>query len=163
MLPGLSIVIGGIGSGKAEFAESLCLGSGRGPVCIVTSDTADPAYKAKETRREAVWTTFTEPLDIGRTLATISGDAVVLMDALPEWLENLAAADKDLAEAEAELMAGLALCAAPVLVLTHEPAPSHPPEMRAALSRLNRKLATKAGLAVNVVAGLPQVLKGDLP
>jgi len=66
-------------------------------------------------------------------------------------------------------MAGLALCAAPVVIVTNEVGASVVPEnalarqFREAQGHLNQKLAAKAGLVVNVIAGLPQVLKGELP
>ncbi|WP_103763729.1 bifunctional adenosylcobinamide kinase/adenosylcobinamide-phosphate guanylyltransferase [Roseovarius confluentis] len=163
MLPGLTFVLGTAGSGKAGFAKTLVTGTGRGPVCILTAPADDPAAQSSLAGRETDWTILRAPRDIGRTLAGISGDSAVLLDALPPWLDTLIADGKDPAEAEAELMAGLALCAAPVIVLSCEPAPSDPPGLCAALSRLNLKLAAKAGLVVNVIAGLPQVLKGDLP
>ena len=66
-------------------------------------------------------------------------------------------------------MAGLALSAAPVVIVSNEVGDSVVPENRLARKfqieqgRLNQKLAAKADLVVNVIAGLPQVLKGTLP
>lgn len=60
-------------------------------------------------------------------------------------------------------MAGLALCAAPVVIVSRAPEICEDATLRAARGRLNVKLAATAGLVVNVIAGLPQVLKGDLP
>jgi adenosylcobinamide kinase/adenosylcobinamide-phosphate guanylyltransferase len=66
-------------------------------------------------------------------------------------------------------MAGLALCSAPVVIVSNEVGLSVVPEnalarrFRQAQGELNQKLAAKAGLVVNVIAGLPQVLKGELP
>lgn len=165
MLPGLSIVIGSIGSGKTIFAEELVLGTGRTPVALVTTPPDDTGIQATLDRRQAAqasWQIRHEPLDIGRTLAGISGDSAVLVDALPLWLANQAQADHNLAEAEAELMAGLALCAAPVVMITRAPEICEDATLRAARGRLNMKLAATAGLVVNVIAGLPQVLKGEL-
>ena len=127
----------------------------------------DKLLKHKE-RRGALWKTIEEPLDIGRTLATISGENAVLVDCATMWLSNHLLAENDLAEAEAGLMAGLALCAAPVVIVSNEVGASIVPEnalarkFRDAQGRLNQKLAAKAGLVINVVAGLPQVLKGEL-
>ena len=163
MLPGLTFVLGGVGSGVAEYAETLALGTGRSPVCILTAPSEDSVTQPGVAGRKTDWTILHAPRDIGRTLAGISGDSAVLLNALPAWLDTLIADGKDPAEAEAELMAGLALCAAPVIVLSREPALSDPPEFRTALAQLNLKLAAKAGLAVHVIAGLPQVLKGSLP
>jgi adenosylcobinamide kinase/adenosylcobinamide-phosphate guanylyltransferase len=167
MLPGLSIVIGGIASGKTIFAEDLVLGTGRTPVALVTAPPENKEVQAALARRQAApqaaWQTRHVPLDIGRTLAGISGDSAVLVDALPLWLANQADAGHDLAEAEAELMAGLALCAAPVVMVSRAPEISEDATLRAARGRLNMKLAGTAGLVVNVTAGLPHVLKGALP
>lgn len=120
-------------------------------------------------QRGTDWRTIEEPLDVGRTLATISGDTAVLLDCLTMWLSNQILAENPLDEAEAELMAGFALCPAPVVVVTNEVGLSVVPDnalarrFRDAQGRLNQKIATKADLVVNVVAGLPQVLKGELP
>ncbi|WP_428513030.1 bifunctional adenosylcobinamide kinase/adenosylcobinamide-phosphate guanylyltransferase [Roseovarius sp.] len=167
MLPGVTIVLGSIGSGKTILAEELVLGTGRTPVALVTTPPDDTRIQDTLARRQAsphtAWQTRHEPLDIGRALAGISGDSAVLVDALPLWLANRAEAGHDLAEAEAELMAGLALCAAPVVMITRAPEICEDATLRAARGRLNMKLAATAGLVVNVTAGLPHVLKGSLP
>lgn len=163
MLPGLSIVLGGIGSGKTVVAENLVKSTGRNPVCIVTAPPDNPDMNPSLSGHTEGWKTHREPLEIGRALAGISGDTAVLLDAVPTFLANQAAAGHNLTEAEAELMAGLALCAAPVVVITREPDMTEACDLRAALGALNLKLSTKADLVVNVIAGLPQVLKGSLP
>ncbi len=173
MLPGLSLVIGGAASGKSDFAEGLVHGTGRAKVYLATAQAHDDEMRAKLARHRKArgpgWQTIEESLDVGRTLATISGDTCVLLDCATMWLSNHLLEGTDMAEAEAGLMAGLALSAAPVVIVTNEVGASVVPEnamarhFREAQGRLNQKLAAKAGLVVNVIAGLPQVLKGDLP
>ncbi|WP_317056763.1 bifunctional adenosylcobinamide kinase/adenosylcobinamide-phosphate guanylyltransferase [Roseovarius rhodophyticola] len=173
MLPGLSLVIGGAASGKSAVAEGLVKGTGRNLVYLATAQAHDAEMRAKlrkhKEQRGEGWRTIEEPLDIGRTLATISGDNAVLLDCLTMWLSNQMLAENPLDEAEAELMAGLALCPAPLVIVTNEVGLSVVPEnalarqFREAQGRLNQKIAAKADLVVNVVAGLPQVLKGTLP
>lgn len=173
MLPGLSLVIGGAASGKSAVAEGLVKGTGRNLVYLATAQAHDAEMRAKlrkhKEQRGEGWRTIEEPLDIGRTLATISGDNAVLLDCLTMWLSNQMLAENPLDEAEAELMAGLALCPAPLVIVTNEVGLSVVPEnalarqFREAQGRLNQKIAAKAELVVNVVAGLPQVLKGTLP
>ena len=91
------------------------------------------------------------------------------MDCATLWLSNHLLAENDLTEAEAGLMAGLALCAAPVVIVSNEVGHSVVPDNALARrfqieqGRLNQKLSQKADLVVNVIAGLPQVLKGTLP
>lgn len=173
MLPPLTIVIGGAASGKSSLAEDLVTRTGRTRVYLATAQAYDTEMKDKIRRhqdlRGAGWRTIEEPLDIGRTLASISGDHAVLMDCATLWLSNHMLAENDLAEAEAGLMAGLALCAAPIVVVTNEVGHSIVPDnalgrrFQIEQGRLNQKLASKANLVVQVVAGLPHVLKGTLP
>ncbi|QGX97340.1 bifunctional adenosylcobinamide kinase/adenosylcobinamide-phosphate guanylyltransferase [Roseovarius faecimaris] len=173
MLPGLTLVLGGAASGKSAFAEGLVSGTGRNRVYLATAQAHDEEMRLKlAAHREARgpgWHTIEEPMDVGRALATISGDTCVLFDCATMWLSNQLLAEADLAEAEAGLMAGLALCPAPVVIVSNEVGASVVPEnalarrFREEQGKLNQKLAAKAGLVVNVIAGLPQVLKGELP
>lgn len=173
MLPGLSLVLGGAASGKSAFAEGLVRGAGRGLVYFATARVQDDEMREKVAHHKRLrgdgWRTIEEPLDVGRALAAIGGDNAVLLDCATMWLSNNLLDGNDLAEAEAALMAGLALCAAPVVIVSNEVGLSVVPEnalarrFRDEQGRLNQKLVEKAGLVVNVVAGLPQVLKGTLP
>ena len=173
MLPAVSLVIGGAASGKSGFAEALVRGTGRNCVYLATAQADDPEMRAKirahQDMRGGGWTTHEEPLEVGRALAGISGDNAVLMDCATMWLSNHLMAESDMAEAEAGLMAGLALAAAPVVIVTNEVGHGIVPDnamaraFRDAQGRLNQKLAARADLVVNVIAGLPQVLKGTLP
>ncbi len=173
MLPSVTLILGGAASGKSSFAENLVVGTGRGRVYLATAQAFDTEMKAKISRHQELrgqgWRTLEEPLEVGRTLASISGDNAVLFDCATMWLSNHLLAENDLAEAEAGLMAGLALCAAPVVIVSNEVGHSVVPDNALARrfqieqGRLNQKLAAKADLVVNVIAGLPQVLKGTLP
>ena len=173
MLPGLSLVLGGAASGKSAFGEALVTQTGRARIYLATAQILDPEMRGKVIRHKQMrgegWRTIEEPFEAGRTLAAISGDQAVLMDCATMWLSNHMLAENDMAEAEAGLMAGLALCAAPVVIISNEVGASVVPDnalartFRDAQGRLNQKLAAKAGLVVNVIAGLPQVLKGALP
>ena len=173
MLPGLTIVLGGAASGKSAFAEQLVSGTGRGRVYLATAQAMDQEMQEKINKHKEMrgngWRTIEAPLDVGRELAAISGDQAVLLDCATMWLSNHFMAENDLAEAEANLMAGLALCSAPVVVVSNEVGQSVVPDtalgrnFREAQGQLNQKLAARAGLVVNVIAGLPQVLKGELP
>lgn len=173
MLPGFTLVIGGAASGKSAFAEGLVSRTGRERVYLATAEAHDDEMRHKLERhrdsRGPGWRTIEEPLDLGRTLAAISGEHAVLVDCATMWLSNQMLAENDLDQAEAELMAGLSLCAAPVVMVTNEVGLCVVPDnalarrFREAQGRLNCKLAAKAGLVVNVMAGLPQVLKGEMP
>ena len=67
------------------------------------------------------------------------------------------------------MIAALHQTQARVIVVSNEVGMSVVPEnrlarqFRNAQGALNQRLAAEADLVVNVVAGLPQVLKGDLP
>jgi adenosylcobinamide kinase / adenosylcobinamide-phosphate guanylyltransferase len=94
---------------------------------------------------------------------------VVLIDCATLWLTNHLLADHDLDRETAALVTALATCAAPVVMVTNEvgwgivPDNALARQFRDANGRLNQRLAAEAGLVVTVIAGLPLVLKGQLP
>jgi len=173
MFPGLTLVLGGAASGKSSFAESLVVQTGRSRVYLATAQAFDAEMRAKVDRhrdmRGAGWLTVEAPLDPGAALRDTTPDQIVLLDCATMWLSNQMLAEADLADAEKGLMSALADCPAPVVIVSNEVGLSVVPEnalarrFREAQGRLNQTLAAQAGLVVNVIAGLPQVLKGQLP
>ena len=173
MLPRLTFVLGGAASGKSAYAEGLVAQASDTRLYIATAEAQDAEMRDKlarhRARRGPEWRTVEAPLDPGAALASARAGEAVLLDCATMWLSNHLLAGSDLARAEAALMAALARCAAPVVVVSNEVGLSVVPEnalarrFQTAQGALNQRLAAEAGLVVNVIAGLPQVLKGHLP
>lgn len=173
MLPSLSFVLGGAASGKSVFAENLILNSGLNPVYVATSRIWDDETKIRvdvhKSRRDDTWTTHEAPFDVGPALAKTGSNSAVLIDCATMWLTNHVLEENDLAAAQSMLLAALETCTAPVVIVSNEvgqgivPANALSRQFREAQGRLNIALAAKADLAVQVVAGLPNVLKGESP
>lgn len=173
ILPPLSLVIGGARSGKSALAERLVTATGRPRRYIATAEAWDDEMRARIAQHRADrgtgWTTAEAPLDLCAALAAAAPDEVVLIDCATLWLTNHLLAEHDLDAEAASLLAALAACPAPVVMVSNEVGWSIVPEnalarrFRDAQGRLNQRLATQAGLVVAVMAGLPMVLKGQLP
>jgi adenosylcobinamide kinase/adenosylcobinamide-phosphate guanylyltransferase len=173
MLPRLTLVLGGAASGKSAFAETLIKTSGRKMVYLATAQVFDDEMQAKIQRHQDMrgkdWDTIEEPLKLQPILMSVDADKSVLLDCATMWLSNNLLADTNLPEAEADLLSGLAQCPASVVVVSNEVGLSVVPEnalarrFRQAQGELNQRLAQQADLVVNVIAGLPHVLKGRLP
>ncbi len=173
MLSRLSLVLGGAASGKSVFAEGLVAAAGGARLYLATAEAHDAEMRAKldrhRARRGPAWRTLEAPRDLTPALGAARVDEVVLLDCATMWLSNHLLADSDMVEAEAALFDALDACAAPVVVVSNEVGLSVVPEnalarrFQNAQGALNQQLAARAGLVVNVIAGLPQVLKGHLP
>jgi len=173
LLPHLSLLIGGARSGKSRLAERLVSGTGLVRRYIATAEAWDDEMRDRIARhradRGAGWITVEAPLALATALAEARAGEVVLVDCATLWLTNHLLADHDL-DAEGEgLIAALAACAAPVVVVSNEVGWGIVPEnalaraFRDAQGRLNQRIAAEAGLVVGVMAGLPMVLKGRMP
>lgn len=173
LLPDLSLVIGGAASGKSEFAENLVMSGGSAWTYIATSRVLDSEMQSKvdrhAARRGAGWTVVEAPDHATRALRDPGGDRPVLFDCATMWLSNVMMDDRDLKVEQAALLDALAACPAPVVVVTNETGQGIVPDnalarhFRESQGRLNIALARQSGLVVQVVAGLPNVLKGTLP
>ena len=119
-------------------------------------------------QRGTGWTTIEAPLDIADALKSCPAGAVVLLDCATLWLSNMLLAERDIANAGTVLCDAIADCPAQVIVVSNEVGHGIVPDnkmarqFRNAQGRLNQALAAQAGLVVQVIAGLPQVLKGTL-
>ena len=172
MLPKRSFVLGGAASGKSLWAENYILSNGLNPIYLATGRVEDAEIKMRvkvhKDRRDARWTTIEEPLDLSPTLEKLSDQTPVLIDCATMWLSNQMMDQADLQEATQKLIAGLRACPAPWVIVSNEVGHGIVPDnklarqFREAQGRLNIALAAEADLAVMVIAGLPQVLKGAL-
>jgi adenosylcobinamide kinase/adenosylcobinamide-phosphate guanylyltransferase len=172
-LPALSLVIGGARSGKSTFAERLVTASNSPRRYIATAEAWDDEMRDRIARhrqdRGADWLTVEAPLDLAGALARAEPGEVVLVDCATLWLTNHLLADHDLNAKTGELLTALASCAAPVVMVSNETGWGIVPDnalarrFRDEQGRLNQRLAAEAGLVVTVIAGLPMVMKGQLP
>lgn len=173
MLPRLSFVLGGAASGKSQWAENLLLSSGLDPVYLATARILDNETKfrvmAHKNRRSDDWRTVEATSDLSASLSILSKSDAVLIDCATMWLSNQMLDETNLDEAQQSLLHSIGTCAAPVVIVSNEvghgivPVNTLARQFRETQGRLNIALAHHAELAVMIVAGLPQVLKGRLP
>jgi adenosylcobinamide kinase/adenosylcobinamide-phosphate guanylyltransferase len=167
------LVVGGARSGKSAFAERLITATGRPRRYIATAEAWDDEMRDRIARhrldRGAAWTTVEAPLNLAAALAHAPPDEAILVDCATLWLTNHLLADHDLSAEAQRLLLALAGCNAPVVIVSNETGWGIVPENKLARrfrdeqGRLNQRLAAVAGLVVTVIAGLPLVLKGQLP
>ena len=172
-LPKLTLVLGGAKSGKSRLAEGLVRRCGLPRNYIATAEAWDDEMRARIARhkvdRGADWVTREAPLAVGPVLADIPAGQVVLLDCATLWLTNHLLRNADIAAESAGLLAGLASCAAPVVVVSNEVGWGIVPENALARAfrdhqgQLNQMMAAEADLVIAVMAGLPIVLKGVMP
>ncbi len=173
LLPRLTLVTGGARSGKSRLAEAMVTGSGLTRRYIATAQAWDDEMRDRIAQHRADrgtgWITVEAPLDLGAALDGAAANDAVLVDCATLWLTNHLLAEHDL-DAEGDgLLAACARCKAPVVVVSNEVGWGIVPDnalarrFRDAQGRLNQRIAAQAGLVVGVMAGLPMVLKGELP
>lgn len=173
MLPPLTFILGGTASGKSKIAENLVISTGRPRVYLATAQAFDDEMKTKVAahlaQRGSDWTTIEEPVDVASRLTERDTDQILLLDCVTLWLSNIILAERDEAADSAALMKALEDAPCPVVVVSNEVGLGIVPDnalsrrFRGAQGQLNQALAAQAGLVVNVVAGLPQILKGTWP
>ncbi|WP_371412408.1 bifunctional adenosylcobinamide kinase/adenosylcobinamide-phosphate guanylyltransferase [Pseudophaeobacter sp. EL27] len=168
----VTFILGGAASGKSKFAEDLCFKTAKPKSYLATSQVFDDEMKAKVAahlrQRGADWTTYEEPLEAAKLLHQLPSNHVCLLDCATMWLTNHLLADHDLAAAQAELLEAIHACPAELVVVSNEVGLGIVPEnslarrFREAQGRLNIALAAGADTVVQITAGLPLVLKGQL-
>jgi len=169
----LSLVIGGAGSGKSAFAETLCCSLPGQRVYLATMQAGDPESvgriaRHREMRAGKGFTTIECGLDLAGVKLT--PDANVLLEDLSNLLANEifdpCGGGADAVRRGLDTLIGNARH---LTVVTNEIfldgdafAPETLQYMRA-LADLNRELAARADLVTEIVCSLPNVLKGELP
>lgn len=161
----LTLVLGGIRSGKSQFAAELAHRAGGRVAVVATGSASDEEMRERievhRRSRASDWTVYEEAVEIGGVVPAGSAD-VVLLDSIDGWLANRIEPEECLDQVRA-------LCerASAVIAVSSEVGLSlvavTPVGRRFtdALGDLNRRLAVEAKRVYLVVAGLPITLKGD--
>ncbi|GFE63321.1 bifunctional adenosylcobinamide kinase/adenosylcobinamide-phosphate guanylyltransferase [Litoreibacter roseus] len=168
----VTMVLGGASSGKSDFAEQIVIAQGTPRTYIATAQAFDPEMSSKiEAHRAARagndWTTVEAHIDLAAAVSKAAEGGVVLIDCTTLWLSNLLLAGADIEGAVEELLTTLTSTQNPVTLVCNEvgggivPSSKLGREFRAIQGRFNIKLAAQADRVVQVIAGLPQVLKGS--
>ncbi len=169
----LNLIIGGAGSGKSAFAESLCCSLGEPRLYLATMllQDAESRQRARRHRRQRAALNFiTLERPCGLEAADIPDGASVLLEDLPNLLANelynpaggglkavcrgldcLIRRSGSLTVVSGEIFSGGADYDGETV------------QYMRALAELNRDLAGRADLVVEVICSLPNVLKGELP
>ncbi|MEM5476511.1 bifunctional adenosylcobinamide kinase/adenosylcobinamide-phosphate guanylyltransferase [Pacificibacter sp. AS14] len=173
MCADITLVLGGASSGKSHLAEKICFASPLPRIYIATAQAFDDEMRDKIAQhkidRGNAWTTFEAPFEVDTVLRAIPSDQIVLLDCATLWLTNHLLAEHDISDQTDALLDALCTCASPVIIVSNEVGQGIVPENKLARhfrieqGRLNRHLAERANCVVGVMAGLPFVLKGDMP
>lgn len=177
----LIFVTGGSRSGKSRYAESRAarLTGARTYIAtcpVIDQELAQRIARHKEQRAGQGWQTIEEPLELAQALNRCRDSAVVLVDCLTLWINNLLyAAEQRKEQLSEEQIAALCRQVAEesrkgertVIFVTNElgmglvPADPVSRHYRDLAGRCNQELAVQADEVVLVVSGCPSVLKGE--
>ncbi len=168
------LILGGARSGKSALAERLAEASGLQVVYVATAAAEDGEMEQRiachRQRRPAVWQTLEAPLRLAEVLAAESAPGrCLLVDCLTLWLSNLLLLEEGarLETERDELLRVVPQLPGRLILVSNEVGMGIVP--MGELSRrfqdesgwLHQSLAVCCDRVVMMVAGLPQVLKGE--
>ena len=167
----VTLVLGGARSGKSRFAESLAFGRRH---YVATAQAFDDEMRHRialhQQQRGAGWTTHEEVYDLAQRLEQLNDRRhFILVDCLTLWLSNLMLAEHDVEAAAQRLISVLKQMKATMVLVSSEVGLGIVPDtplgraFRDEQGRLNQQVAAIANDVVFLAAGLPLVLKGQLP
>lgn len=168
-----SLILGGVRSGKSQYAERLAFDSGRAVTYIATATAADEQMRQRienhRLRRPDDWHLVEEPIYLAAVIQeqAVSGRCVIV-DCLTLWLTNLLTAkDKTALQRERDaLLDGLPAVAGQVILVSNETSMGVVPmddlsrQYCDEAGRLHQSLAAICDHVAMTVAGIPQRLKG---
>jgi adenosylcobinamide kinase / adenosylcobinamide-phosphate guanylyltransferase len=165
-------ILGGAASGKSVFAEQLAENSGKRLIYLATAQAFDAEMREKIdrhiARRGNQWTALESPLDADSALSALSSTQLCLFDCATMWLSNHLLSESDMSATQTGLIGSIRKCKADLIIVSNEVGQGIVPEnvlarqFREAQGKLNIALAAECDIAVQVIAGIPQVLKGAL-
>jgi len=172
----ITLVLGGVRSGKSRYALECAKTSGR-VVFVATAQAYDDEMREKIRRhqleRPANWLTIEEPAELGRIVREHAADSDrLIIDCLTFFAANLLdVAQNDPSKSESlleEFLLALRATSASIVLVSNEVGSGVVPEypsgrrFRDLLGEINQKVAAIADRAILMIAGLPIALKGNL-
>lgn len=168
------LILGGARSGKSALAERLALESGMDVIYLATATAGDGEMSERirqhQQRRPGHWTVLEEPVELAATLQThAADDTLILVDCLTLWLSNLLAKESDelFLQQRAALLEAMPSLSGHIIFVSNEVGMGIVPmgELTRRFvdeaGRLHQDLAQICERVTLVVAGLPQILKGE--
>lgn len=171
--PKLSLILGGTASGKSNFAENLARSSNHQRVYMATAQAFDTEMSKKILQHQASrgpdWQTIETPFLLNEEISKISDDKIILVDCLTLWLSNHLLAENHIDDLTRDLLHTINTVNAPIILVSNEVGLGIVPDnqlarkFRQAQGELNQKIAKTADLVVQLYAGIPLPIKGNLP
>ncbi len=174
----ITLVLGGVRSGKSRYAQRLADTATRVAFVATAERRNDEEMRKKieihRADRPSNWTTIEEPLKLARAVAAAGQDSdVVIVDCLTLFAANLLEAHGEdstkLDAAISELCAALAGSPCSVVLVSNEvgsgvvPAYALGRRFRDLVGEINQRVAAVSDVVLLMVAGLPLALKGAAP
>ncbi len=174
----MTLILGGVRSGKSSFAQRLAAGSNR-VLFLATAEAGDiemaARIEAHKQSRPAQWDTLEEPLELAAALSTVAGTFdIVILECLTLWLSNLMLNKPETSEAKVdipsrvhELMETYGNGSASWIIVSNEVGLGVIPPTRLGrdfadeLGRANQQIAAEADFVYFMAAGLPLQIKGE--
>ncbi len=167
-IPNKILVLGGAASGKSAFAEGLLEGV-TPRVYIATAQAFDGEMTDKiaqhKARRGGDWHTIESPRGLAKAIENAPKGGI-LVDCMTMWLANIMEADMD---GEITALLHVFETSEKRLVLVSNETglgivPDSPDvrRFRQSQGELNQALAARADCVIQVIAGLPLILKGQI-
>lgn len=174
---GVTLVLGGVRSGKSWYAQQLAERASRVTFVATAECRDDEEMRRKIDRHRADrpgnWTTIEEPLELARAITSQDHNCdLVLIDCLTLFAAKLLEVHQDdeggIASRIEELCETLRSTSCSVILVSNEVGSGVVPAFEAGrryrdlLGEINQRVAAVADHVVLMVAGLPLLLKGTL-
>jgi len=170
---GFALVLGGVRSGKSDYARNLCEAADGGRWVYLATATAldsemESRIKRHKEERGREWATIEEPVEVAKSVSSIQQGSVILIDCLTLWLTNLMGlglGDDDILKRVDTLAAVISKTPSLVVAVSNEvgrgimPVNAMARRFADISGLMNRRMAASAGEVFLMTAGLAARLK----